>query len=177
MYYCCPFKERYLVDEIQKSSQQYVLQESYNFFKDKDYESAYALLDGLIQKEDGLALVLASLFSRPGELEEDFYKRHFDNILKASEKENPLALYSLGVYFDTGEYVEEDKEKAFVLFKSAADLGMPQAKHIYGVMQYYGTGWAEKNMDSALIMIKQASKEGVAEATEFLDYIDKKERG
>jgi len=120
-----------------------------------------------------LALVLAAIFSKSNESIDDFYERHFNNILKASEKQNSLALYSLGVYFDTGEFVEEDKEKAFFLFKASAELGMPQAQHIYGIMQYYGTGGAEQDVVLGLSMVERASKEGVQEAAEFLNYLNK----
>jgi len=174
MYYCCPFRKKYLVDYIAKDEFKNIYYKSYRLLEDNNLQDGHGLLERLIKKNDGLALVIASIFSKVGEGEEDFYQRHFDNILKASEQGNPLVLYSLGAHFNMGEYFDEDKERAFLLFKSAAELGMHQAKHIYGVMQYYGTGGAEKKINLALEMIRGASKEGVDEATEFLEYIGNK---
>ena len=83
-----------------------------------------------------------------------------------------MAHYALGVYFDTGETVATvDKQAACDYFRRAAEGGVPQGMHVYGIMLYYGTGGAEKDESRGLSMVKSAADSGVEEAKEFLESV------
>lgn len=171
MYFCCPFKEEFLVDQLQKSDASGVFMGAYQAFENNQLSKGHEILDDLAETGYSLALVLSSMFSKEREDESAFYVRHVEYLKRASDAKDPLALYALGVYYDKGELVEQDKSRAYEYFKEAASLGMPQAEHVYGIMLYYGTGGAEQEQAKGLSMIRSAAEAGVAEASEFLQYI------
>lgn len=177
MYYCCAFNENFLIEQIEFSDETEVLQKALNLFDENKQDLGHSLLEKLIKEEHSLALVLSSMFSMKNETEEEFYVRHINFLNIAAVKKNSLALYSLGVYFDKGEFVEENRHKAFEYFKEAAELGMPSSKLIYGIMLFYGTGGAKQNEKEGLLLIKSAADSNVDEAMDFLKHINKKNLG
>lgn len=172
MYFSCPFKEEILVAYLRRSDESKALIDAYAHFGNDEFTKAHDILDGLISDGCALAMVLSCIFSKEDEEECDFYVRHIECLVRASKLKNPLALYSLGVYYDRGELLELDKSKACDYFRESANLGMPQAEHIYGVMLYYGTGGAQQDQAKGLRLVKSAAQGGIAEALEFLEYID-----
>lgn len=177
MYFACPFKEEFLVQYMQESKASGALIDAYNLLNDNELSKGHDILDDLIKHGCSLALVLSSMFSKQGESEGEFYNRHLECLQRAADNREPLALYSLGVYHDTGEMVEHDELKANDYFKEAANLGMPQAEHLYGIMLYYGTGGAQQDKAKGLSMIQAAEQKGVTEAKEFLQYLEQSELG
>jgi len=167
--FLCAFPERFLLSEFKKRSNSKELLAAFRSLS-SGYYDGHMILQPIL-KSDSYALLLSGLFSYDSELEEDFESRHLRSLFESAENGNGLALYSLGVYFDTGHFVEENKETAGELFKNAASLGVPPAMNIVGIMKYYGTGGEAKNTDQGLEMIKEASRLGVVEATEFLKFI------
>jgi TPR repeat protein len=171
MYFRCEFKEGLFFSEIKKSGHAHILETAYAYFEEHNSSKGHDLLKELVDSKNSLALVLSSMFSKKEESFKSFSSRRFENLEVAAEAENSFALYSLGVLYDTGEYVEEDKCKAFMCFKKAAELGMTPAMHIYGIMLYYGSGGAEQDKERGLLMVKYAAAD-VPEAAEFLEFLN-----
>jgi TPR repeat protein len=172
--YYCAFKETFLRDQIASSDESKPLDYAYKHFEHGDVERGHQALADLVNRNHPLALVLASMFSNTDETEDQFRIRHLAQLEVSAAHGNSLALYSLGVYRDTGELLEQDKKLAFEYFKKAAELGMPQAEHIYGVMLYYGTGGAIKDHVRGLALVQSAARSEVAEAKEFLEFLKRK---
>lgn len=172
MFFCCAFKDKLFLESIQNSSESDILSQAYKLFQKDNFVEGHKLIDDLVSQNHPLALVLSSMFSKDGENEDQFHNRHIELIKIAVSAKEPCALYSLGVYYDTGNFFELDKQKAFEYFKESAELKMPQAEHIYGIMLYYGTGGAMLDEERGLSMIKSAASAGVVEAVEFLDYLN-----
>lgn len=165
------FKEEYLLENI-KASEIALLVQAYSLFEEDDFLGGHKLIDKLVLQKEPLALVLSSTFSKNGENKDQFNERHIKLLQLAGFAKDPLALYSLGVYSDTGNFLELDKQVACKYFKESAELGMPQAKYIYGVMLYYGTGGADQDKERGLSMVKSSASAGVSESAEFLAYLN-----
>jgi TPR repeat protein len=145
--------------------------ESITLFDEGDFVSGHQILAPLLANHDHVAQVLFASFSLPEESWSDFEQRHVSCLVDAAESKNPFALYAMGVYYDTGQFVEYDQDKAFLHFKCAAELGIPHAKYIYGVMLFYGTGGANQDRDNALKLLREASDAGEEDATNILKKI------
>lgn len=169
MFYRCTFSTGYLLERIHGSSRSKLLASAFNEFEHNNFAEGHKIIEDLVAHAHPLALVLSSMYSRDGENEKQFDDRHLSQLLAASDSNEPLAHYALGVYFDTGEIVASaDKQAACDYFRRAAEGGVPQGRHIYGIMLYYGTGGAEKDQSRGLAMIRSAADSGVDEAKEFL---------
>ena len=70
------------------------------------------------------------------------------------------------IWFGFG--VEENKEKAFELFKKAADLGSAQGALDAGKALYLGEG-TKKNIKEALVYFEKSAEKGVDEAKDALE--------
>lgn len=135
-----------------------------------DCSLAYEILQPLINDENPEALYLFSMFSLPNnETIEDFEQRSVRLLTKAAAYEYPPAQYALGVYYDGGDLVKQDKMKAAMLFKSAAISGYSKAKLSYGLDLYYGSNGIPKDVDLGLDYIRKAAEAGIEEAVETLD--------
>ena len=88
---------------------------------------------------------------------------------------HPLALYGLGVYYDKGELLPEDKEKTIHFFKESANLQNPQSNFIYGIMLYYGAEGININTNEAFGRLEYAISMGMKEAEEFIKFINEVE--
>ena len=53
---------------------------------------------------------------------------------------NDRALFNLGVMYDEGRGVEQDRAKALDYWRRAADMGNPQAQHNLGLAHIAGLG-------------------------------------
>jgi len=170
MFYKSPFKYDLLINEINNNPEKELL---FNAIEqlDNGLFDGHILLNQLIKKSNTDALLLSALYSIKNENENDFFQRHFSTLEKLTDLNHPLALYALGVYYDQGEFVLADKNKAAHLFKLSSNLGVPQANFIYGVMLYYGTGGMNKDTKKALDLLNYAALMNIQEAKEFLDYV------
>jgi len=86
----------------------------------------------------------------------------------AAKQEYPDTLYTLGLYYETGNILKRDPVKASSLFKIAAEKGHSKAKLSYGLDLFYGTNHTPKNKALGLAFVKQAAKEGVKNASKTL---------
>jgi TPR repeat protein len=153
---------------IDRSEHREILNRALAEFEKGNEAAGHAVLRYLVASSSPHALVIASMFSKQGEDEQDFVARHLVQLQKAASLGDPIAAYSIGVYLDQGDLLPLDKERAFALFKQAAELGMRQAMHIYGVMLYYGTGGAPLERAKGLSLVESAAAAGVEESKEFL---------
>ena len=174
MFYRCTFSTDYLLERIHANSRSKSLASAFSKFEHNNFAEGHEIIEDLVAHAHPLALVLSSMYSFDDESEKQFDDRHLSQLLAASDGDEPLAHYALGVYFDTGEIVSSvDKQAACDYFRLAAEGGVPQGRHIYGIMLYYGTGGAEKDQPRGLAMITSAAESGVDEAKEFLESIHK----
>ncbi len=171
MFYQSPFNYALLINEMNNNPEKALLFKAIEKLDDGFFDG-HLLLNQLIQKSNIDALLVSALYSQENENENIFLKRHILTLEKLVELNHPLALYALGVYYDQGKFVLEDKNKAAHLFKLSSDLGIPQANFIYGVMLYYGTGGMDKDTEKALDLLNRAIAMNIQEAKEFLDYLN-----
>ena len=80
--------------------------------------------------------------------------------MKAAEQGNAEAQNSLGVCYDHGYGVEENKVKAVDLFIKAADKGSAWAQHNLGLYYQYGRGGLVKNREKAIEYYQKAAEQG-----------------
>jgi len=97
--------------------------------------------------------------------------RHIRDLKISANSDEPLALYSLAVYYDQGKFLEEDKKSAQEFYCRAANAGNDLAKHIYGIMLYYGTETLEIDKELGLSFLNSSAENGVEDAKIFLDSI------
>lgn len=135
-----------------------------------DCSLAYKILKPLIDDDNPEALYLFSMFSLPNdESIKDFEQRSVRVLTKAAACEYPPAQYALGVYYDGGDLVKQDKLKAAMLFKAAAISGYSKAQLSYGLDLYYGSNGIPKDVDRGLDYIRKAADAGIEDAVEALD--------
>ena len=170
MYYQAPFNDDALDSIVVDNKEKNVLLRALVRLDQGDF-GGHNLLDDLIDKSNSDALLLSSLYSKENESKDEFLKRHLRTLETLSELNHSLALYGLGVYYDRGELVHEDKLKAMQYFKKAAELGDPRSNFIYGIMLYYGTGGAKKNIHEALERLHVTVSKGVDDAKKFIENI------
>ena len=87
------------------------------------------------------------------------YASAFDLYRKAAAKEDPEAIYKLGLMYENGLSVSQDHNTAFKCFKVAADRGYADAWVNLGIdyLLARGTG---KDLDQARIWISKAAESG-----------------
>ena len=171
MYFQCPFNTNLFYDELKTDPNSGSLIVAFEYMESDRFTEAHNTISMMREDASLNGLVLSSLFSKEFEEEREFTIRHLEVMQTAANLRNKFALYSLGVYFDTGNYVDEDKDKACIYFRLAAELGMIQAMHIYGIMLYYGTGGAPYNREAGLDMVTTCAELGYRDSENFLDYL------
>lgn len=87
----------------------------------------------------------------------------------------PNFQYDLALWYYYGkEGVRVDKERAFKLFKRAAQQGLGAAQNNLAAMYYYGEGIPKPDKEAALTWFRQAAKKGYARAQLNLDRLFKR---
>lgn len=134
-----------------------------------DIAEASQLLGPLAEHADPEALFLFSTFSMPDdESLAQFEERSMRLLEKSAELGYAPALYALGVCYDLGDLVRQDKFKAAQLFECAAKLGYPKAKYEHGRNLYYGSHGEHKKSQLGWQLIQDAANEQVEGAMEFI---------
>ena len=174
MLYMAPFDDEILIEQLNSNGKKELLYKAIERF-DNGFFDGHEILNKLISNNNLDALLLSSLYSKKDESESMFYKRHILTLEELAELNHPLGLYVLGVYYDTGQFVSENKNKAEELFKLSSELGLPQASFIYGIMLYYGTKNINPNKKEAVRLLKYAASKGIEDAKVFLDYLEKQD--
>ncbi len=84
-----------------------------------------------------------------------------DLFRKAAERGHGKAQYNLGVCYDKGEGVKQDREQAVIWFTKAAEQGDKDAQHNLGVCYENGDGTSQ-DYQQAAIWYRKAAEQGHA---------------
>lgn len=134
-----------------------------------DCEIAYDLLMPQVNKKSAEALYLFSMFAVSNqESIEDFEKRSVSLLIESAKLGYAPAQFTLGLHYESGDLVSQDKLKAALLFKAAAQGGYAEAKLNYGLDLYYGTNGIPRDVESGLEYIEMAARSGLERASETL---------
>ena len=79
---------------------------------------------------------------------------------------NGIFMQAQCIWFGFG--VNEDKQRAFELFKKAAELGSAQGALDAGKALYLGEG-TQKNVEQALVYFEKSAAGGIAEAKDAIE--------
>ncbi|MGA4636686.1 tetratricopeptide repeat protein [Pseudomonas solani] len=122
-----------------------------------------SLLAPYIQCRVPAALFLSSLFSDPGEGTEAFECRHIELLSEAAELGHAPAMNMLAQYLEVGDMLEQDGDRAAMLFERAAGLGHPEAKLFHGLNLFYGSNGIGMDKEKAVRLLQEAEAEGVVD--------------
>ncbi len=99
---------------------------------------------------------------------EAYLMRDYAGALKAFQDEGSAdSLYMVGLMYDRGEGVQEDKKEAAQWFRKAAELGDVRAQYRIGQMYQYGLG-VEQNNEEAAKWYRKAAGQGFESARNAL---------
>jgi TPR repeat protein len=125
------------------------------FLEHDEHKKAFNLLEVYLKKGRPEAEYLYS--KMPNEMEGTVEAHHINYITRSAKKDYPPALYILGAYYDTGDYVELNKAKAAFLFKQAALCGHAHSQWIHGEDLLYGRNGIEQNKALGIEYIKKSA--------------------
>ncbi len=91
-------------------------------------------------------------------------------IQQAAQQQHPAALYALARHLENGQHVERDEQKAWDLYRRAAEAGHPQAMNTFGVVLAEGL-YAEPDFSTAYFWFHLADLNGIATARSNRDAI------
>lgn len=147
---------------MNNSDQEYLLQKAREKIEAGACRAAYKILAPLIVAKCPEALYLYSTFRLiRKETDEDFEKRSLGILTEAANLGSPEAQYRLGAYYDVGDVVDKDREKAAQLFKLAAEGGHSKAKAFHGLDLFYGLNGISQDKASGMGFLRQAVDEHV----------------
>ena len=95
------------------------------------------------------------------------YEKALEYFKKAAEKGSVTSAYNVGVFYNTGKGVRQDKEEAFRWFEKAAEKGYMLGQYVCGKALIYGTG-TEKDYIKAEFWLKKAADQGDEESANLL---------
>ncbi len=95
------------------------------------------------------------------------YEKALEYFKKAAEKGSVISAYNVGVLYNTGKGVRQDKEEAFCWFEKAAEKGHVLGQYVCGKALVYGTG-TEKDYIKAEFWLKKAADQGDEESATLL---------
>lgn len=102
-------------------------------------------------------------FEKEGNFEEGFEWRR-----KAAEQGLAEAQFSLGMYYDEGIVVIQNKEQAIKWYEKAANQGFAPAQNNLAIMYENGEG-VTQNYQKALELYRKAAEQGLVEAQYSLE--------
>lgn len=138
-----------------------VMQEAERLLEEGDPQVARSILAPYVAQRVPAALFLYSSVSAPGEGIEAFERRSFEMLSEAAELGHAPAITALAKCFDTGDRVEQDCQRAAILFEQAAACGHSQAKLYHGLNLFYGSNGIRADRKDAIRLLQEAEAEGV----------------
>lgn len=138
-----------------------VIREAERLLDEGDPQVARSILAPYVAQRVSAALFLYSSVSAPGEGIEAFERRSFEMLSEAAELGHVPAITALAKSFDTGDRVEQDCQRAAILFEQAAACGHPQAKLYHGLNLFYGSNGIRADLKEAIRLLQEAEAEGV----------------
>ncbi len=112
--------------------------------------------------EETYYLNLANEYYKNGEFE-----KSLECFEKAAEKGSVISAYNVGVFYNTGKGVRQDKAEAFRWFEKAAEKGHVLGQYVCGKALAFGTG-TEKDYIKAEFWLKKAADQGDEESAKLL---------
>lgn len=109
-----------------------VMQEAERLLEEGDPQVARSILAPYVAQRVPAALFLYSSVSAPGEGIEAFERRSFEMLSEAAELGHAPAITALAKCFDTGDRVEQDCQRAAILFEQAAACATRRRSSITG---------------------------------------------
>ncbi|MDR1123319.1 MAG: sel1 repeat family protein [Elusimicrobiota bacterium] len=92
-------------------------------------------------------------------IEADFQKNFEWLKQKADDKNDHIAQFNLGVFYDKGFCLKKDYKKAFYYYSKSAELGNPVSQSNIGTMYYLGQG-VQQNYKKAFDWFAKAAEQG-----------------
>ncbi|MCK9194593.1 MAG: hypothetical protein M0P19_12050 [Nevskia sp.] len=164
--------EDIFLDELDKGIAS-VIKNALNEIDEGNCDRAWELLKPLVNKKDKAAIFYASSFGITGEQIAAFEGRRINQLQQSAGYGYAPAIHELAVYYDNGDLVPRDAEKAAQLFKHAAEKGHPHSQWIYGLDLLYGKNGIDRNEELGLDYIKKSASakfEGALESmSEFYE--------
>ncbi len=127
-----------------------------------------------LEKNDPYAFYFYSRFSLANESNEEYDKRYVDSLTKAAKGNVPEAMYQLSALYFNGDTVELDIEKGKYYLNKAMELNFGFARLSVGINFYYGSNGYPKNIDKAVEIVSEASKDNIEGASEALEKMKKR---
>ena len=93
-------------------------------------------------------LVIALLFGPAACTDVETREQKFANTEKKAARGNVPALYTLGLMYEQGYGVTQDKSRAASCYRKAAEKGHVQAQYRLGYLYYHGQG-VPRNLQQA----------------------------
>ncbi len=90
-------------------------------------------------------------------------EQRFANTEKKAAGGNVSALYTLGLMYEQGYGVVQDKYQAALCYRKAAEKGQVQAQYRLGYLYYHGQG-VSRDLQLAAHWYKKAAEQGDADA-------------
>ena len=90
-----------------------------------------------------------------------------------ASKGEPRAQYAIGLIYDKGKGVRQNKETAVNWYRKAAEGGLARAQYSMGMRYARGEG-VTQNLREALMWFRVAQANGYAKATEASDAVEAK---
>ncbi|OEC42316.1 hypothetical protein A7D27_12120 [Pseudomonas sp. 1D4] len=138
-----------------------VIREAERLLGEGDPQVARSILAPYVAQRVPAALFLYSSVSAPGEDIEAFERRSYEMLSEAAELGHVPAITALAKCFDIGDRVEQDCQRAAILFEQAAACGHPQAKLYHGLNLFYGSNGIKPDRKEAIRLLQEAEVEGV----------------
>ena len=139
----------------------------------RNLKKLFQLIKPHVLEKDPDALYIYACFTLDewNEDEETFLARRIKYLHFAAKYGVLEALHELGLYYHTGQGIEQDKNKAAGLFKAAAERGHSYSKLYYGLDLFYGSCGIEKDEGMGVLYVREAVDEGVEDAHQSLKKI------
>ena len=139
----------------------------------RNLKKLFQLIKPHVLAKDPDALYIYSCFSLDewNEDEKTFLERRIKYLHFAAKYGVLEALHEVGLYYHTGQGIEQDKNKAAGLFKAAAERGHSYSKLYYGLDLFYGSCGIEKDEDLGILYVREAVDDGVEDAYKSLKKI------
>ncbi len=136
---------------------------------------SFSTLSGLSAFLDDCSFLVSKEFLPQDVTDAEKQNHHYDSKMaislleKACKNNFAFAVFTMGLFYETGKNVKVDEKKALSLYKKAANMGIAVAQCALGlrIFRYVPEGESYKasiNRTQAVVWLERAAKRGFAEA-------------
>lgn len=141
------------------------IEELESAFEEGDLDRVRQMLPSLLKRKSPEAIRIAASFSDAGESAEAFDRRYVAGMFEAASLGDIKAQYSVGVFYDLGEYgIERDLERAAKIFESLSLREHPHSMWIHAINLTYGCPGISVDEKRGIGLLVAAAGSGSAEA-------------